>query len=249
MRLKPLALGLTGLILFLCIWELVPALGMMPRTLLPSPSQLPAAFLREVRTGIWGDSVLLSLNHYLVGLAVGVVSGTVLGVATGLWVNLEQSLAWVVRTLRPIPGLAWVPFAILWFGIDQAAAIFIIAIGVFWIVFFAAQGAVRSVDRDLIEVADAFGFRSAPEKLIKVLLPAALPGIMVGVRTALGQAWMAVVAAELFGVKGLGERMNQASSLLATDVVVVYMLTMAALYGIVDTVFVMIQSRALSWKA
>ena len=249
MRLKPLALGLTGLILFLCIWELVPALGMMPRTLLPSPSQLPAAFLREVRTGIWGDSVLLSLNHYLVGLAVGVVSGTVLGVATGLWVTLEQSLAWVVRTLRPIPGLAWVPFAILWFGIDQAAAIFIIAIGVFWIVFFAAQGAVRSVDRDLIEVADAFGFRSAWEKLVKVLLPAALPGIMVGVRTALGQAWMAVVAAELFGVKGLGERMNQASSLLATDVVVVYMLTMAALYGIVDTLFVMIQSRALSWKA
>ena len=249
LRLKPLALGITGLILFLCIWELVPALGMMPRTLLPSPSQLPAAFLREVRSGIWSTSVLLSLSHYLVGLAVGVIAGTVLGIATGLWVNLEQSLAWVVRTLRPIPGLAWVPFAILWFGIDQTAAIFIIAIGVFWIVFFAAQGAVRSVDRDLIEVADAFGFRSSWEKLIKVLLPAALPGIMVGVRTALGQAWMAVVAAELFGVKGLGERMNQASSLLATDVVVVYMLTMAALYGIVDTLFVMIQSRALSWKA
>ena len=84
---------------------------------------------------------------------------------------------------------------------------------------------------------------------MKVLFPAALPGILIGVRTALGQAWMAVVASELFGVSGLGQRMQQASSLLATDIVVVYMLTMAALYGFVDTAFVFLQSRLLAWKA
>ena len=242
-------LGLLGLALFLAIWETVPRLGLMPPTLLPTPSQLPAALMRELRTGIWQTSVMLSLTHYLIGLACGVGAGIVLGIATGLWQPMEWGLAWVVRTLRPIPGLAWVPFAILWFGIDQAAAVFIIAIGVFWIVFFAAQGAIRGVDRDLVEVADAFGFSSAWEKLAKVLFPAALPGILVGVRTALGQAWMAVVAAELFGVAGLGQRMNQASSLLATDIVVVYMLTMAALYGLMDTLFVAVQSRALQWKA
>lgn len=210
---------------------------------------LPAAFLREFNSGIWLTSVGLSLGHYLVGLAVGACAGAALGIATGLWPTLEQSLAWVVRVLRPIPGLAWVPFAILWFGVDQTAAVFIIAVGVFWIVFFAAQGAIRNVDRDLVELAEAFGFRSAREKLVKVLAPAAMPGILVGVRTALGQAWMAVVAAELFGVSGLGQRMNQASSLLATDIVVVYMLTMAALYGLVDTLFVTVQSRLLAWKA
>jgi NitT/TauT family transport system permease protein len=126
--------------------------------------------------------------------------------------------------------------------------VFIISIGVFWIAFFAAQGAIRSVDRDLLEVAEAFGFRSGRERLTKVLLPAATPGIMVGLRTALGQAWMAVVAAELNGVSGLGSRMMQASSLLATDIVVVYMLTMAVLYGIMDTGFVAIQNRLLRWK-
>ena len=245
----PLALGALGLVLFLGLWELVPRLGFAPSTLLPAPSMLPAAFMREFRSGIWLTSVGLSLGHYLIGLFVGVAIGVALGVATGLWRPLEQALAWVVRVLRPIPGLAWVPFAILWFGVDQAAAVFIIAIGVFWIVFFAAQGAIRGVDRDFIELADAFGFRSAREKLIKVLLPAAAPGILVGVRTALGQAWMAVVAAELFGVSGLGQRMNQASSLLATDIVVVYMLTMAALYGLIDTMFVALQSRLLAWKA
>ena len=70
-----------------------------------------------------------------------------------------------------------------------------------------------------------------------------------GLRTALGQAWMAVVAAELFGVPGLGQRMMQASSLLSTDVVVVYMLTMAALYGLIDTLFLSLQGRLLGWRA
>ena len=85
--------------------------------------------------------------------------------------------------------------------------------------------------------------------LRKVMLPAALPGILVGLRTSLGQAWMSVVAAELFGVAGLGQRMTQASSLLATDIVVVYMLTMAALYGLMDTIFMFSQGRLLRWRA
>jgi NitT/TauT family transport system permease protein len=142
-----------------------------------------------------------------------------------------------------------VPFAILWFGVQPSAAVFIIAIGVFWIVFFATQGAVRGVDRDLIEVAQAFGFRSSAARLVKILLPASTPGILVGVRTALGQAWMAVVAAEIFGVPGVGQRMMQASSLLATDLVVVYMLTMAGLYGLFDSAFVALQGWLLRWKA
>ncbi len=78
--------------------------------------------------------------------------------------------------MRPIPGLAWAPFAIIWFGVTPSAAVFIITISVFWIVFFAAHGAVRAVDRDLLEVADAFGFRAAHEKLFKIYLPAAMPG-------------------------------------------------------------------------
>lgn len=242
-------LGALGLAIFLSVWELTPRLGLAPQTLLPAPSMLPAAFLREFNSGIWLTCVGLSLGHYLAGLACGASAGAAIGIATGLWRGLEESLAWVVRVLRPIPGLAWVPFAILWFGVDQAAAVFIIAVGVFWIVFFAAQGAIRNVDRELVELAEAFGFRTPWQKLVKVLAPAAAPGILVGVRTALGQAWMAVVAAELFGVNGLGQRMNQASSLLATDIVVVYMLTMAALYGVIDTLFVFAQSRLLAWKA
>jgi NitT/TauT family transport system permease protein len=226
----------------------VPRLGLVNPSFLPPPSVLPAAFLKELRSGAWPDAVTASLSHYVVGLAIGTALGVALGTVTGMSLAAEQASAWVVRLLRPIPGLAWVPFAILWFGVDDAAAVFIIAIGVFWIAFFAAHGAIGGVDRDLVEVAEAFGYRSPLQRLRKILLPAALPGILVGLRTALGQAWMAVVAAEIFGVAGLGQRMMQASSLLATELVVVYMLTIAALYGLVDTGFVALQGWLLRWK-
>jgi len=242
-------LSAIGLAAFLLLWELIPVIVPSAQALLPVPSQLPEAFFRELKSGIWLECVLASLSHYFSGLALGVCLGIFFGVATGMYHDVDYALSWIVRTLRPIPGIAWIPFAILWFGVEQSAAVFIICIGVFWIVFFAAQAAIRHVDRDLIEVAEAFGFTSGWEKLVKVLFPASLPGILVGVRTALGQAWMAVVAAELFGVAGVGQRMNQAASLLSTDIVVVYMLTMAALYGLVDTVFLFAQSRFLAWKA
>ncbi|RXT56128.1 nitrate ABC transporter permease [Bosea sp. Tri-44] len=243
------ALALTGLIAFLLLWEAIPYFGLVNPAFLPGPSALPSAFLREVKSGAWLTAIMGSLGHYFIGLITGAGLGIALGVLTGMSRIAEETTAWVVRLLRPIPGLAWVPFAIIWFGVNPQAAVFIIAIGVFWIVFFAAQGAIRGVDRDLIEVADAFGFRSPVQRLVKILLPAAMPGILVGVRTALGQAWMAVVAAEIFGVAGVGQRMMQASSLLATDLVVIYMLTMAALYGLLDTLFVAFQGWVLRWKA
>jgi sulfonate transport system permease protein len=249
MRKISFLLAAFGLIAFSVIWEAVPRFGLLSPTLLPPPSLLPASFMREFRSGMWGHMVALSLGHYIIGFAWGAGLGIILGILTGMYLQLQWLLEWVVRLLRPIPNLAWAPFAIIWFGVDQAAAIFIISIGVFWIVFFAAQGAIQSVDRDLIEVAEVFGFRSGPARLVKVLLPASLPSLCVGVRTALGQAWMAVVAAELSGVSGLGSRMMQASSLLATDIVVVYMLTMAILYGIMDTAFMALQRYMLRWKA
>lgn len=245
---RALAAGL-GLLAFFAIWEALPLLDIVNPILMPAPSALPAAFMRELRSGIWEDSVIMSLSHYVVGLGVGVLLGVALGIIVGMSNAAEASTAWVVRLLRPIPGLAWVPFAIIWFGVNAEAAVFIIAVGVFWIVFFATNGAIRAVDRDLVEVAQAFGFTSPWARLTKILFPAALPGILVGVRTSLGQAWMAVVASEIFGVPGVGQRMMQASSLLSTDLVVVYMLTMAALYGLFDSGFMTAQGWLLRWKA
>ena len=244
-----IGLGAAGLLAFLLIWQAVPTFGLVNPMMLPGPLAIPEAFRSELDSGMWLKAVTGSLSHYGIGLVVGAILGVAVGVLTGMSRVAEDLTSWVVRLLRPIPGLAWAPFAIIWFGVTPKAAVFIIAVSVFWIVFFAAHGAVRGVDRDLLEVAEAFGFRSPLEKLFKVYLPAAMPGILVGLRTALGQAWMAVVAAEIFGVPGVGQRMMQASSLLSTDIVVVYMLTMAGLYGLFDSAFVALQGWLLRWRA
>lgn len=247
--LSSVGLGAAGLLTFLLIWQAVPTFRLVNPMMLPGPLAIPAAFQSELASGMWWTAVTGSLSHYALGLVAGSALGVALGVLTGMSRVAEDLTSWVVRVLRPIPGLAWAPFAIIWFGVTPSAAVFIITISVFWIVFFATHGAVRAVDRDLLEVAEAFGFRAAHEKLFKIYLPAAMPGILVGLRTALGQAWMAVVAAEIFGVPGLGHRMIEASSLLATDIVVVYMLTMAALYGLLDSLFLVTQNWLLRWKA
>ncbi|MFV3130136.1 ABC transporter permease [Niveispirillum sp. KHB5.9] len=244
-----LSLSLAGVILFFAIWEALPRLGIVKPMLLPAPSDIPVSFWQELKSGAWGEAVLQSLRHYVSGLVLGSALGVALGVATGMSRTLEDLTNWIVRLLRPIPGLAWVPFAIIWFGVSPTAANFIIIVGVFWINYFTALSAVQAVDRDMIELAEAFGHRSPFAKLVKVILPASVQPIMAGLRTGLGQAWMAVVAAELFGVAGLGQRMMQASSLLATDIVVVYMITMAVLYGVVDAAFVALRDRLLAWKA
>jgi len=236
-----------GLALFLGIWESAVQLGLLPRNLVPPPSAVPHALISELRNGFWLSSVLASLGHYTVGFLFGSISGMCFGIATALSSRLEALTSGIVRLLRPIPPLAWIPFALIWFGATEGAAAFIIAIGVFWVNFFAAISAVQAIDPGLLEVAEAFGQGGLLPRLMKIVLPGAAPGLLAGLRAGLGQGWMAVVAAELFGVAGVGQRMSDAAGLLATDVLIVYMLTIALLYALSDAAFQWISRRVLAW--
>ena len=208
---------------------------------------MPGAFLHELQDGIWFAAVGDSLSHYATGVILGSLLGIAVGTAVALLPHFDAAQAWVARLLRPIPPLAWIPFALIWFGASETAAAFIIGIGVFWLNYFATQSAVRAVDPGLLELAAAFGQGGFFRCLRKVVLPAASPGILSGVRAGLGQGWMAVVAAELFGIPGIGQRMTEAAGLLATDVLVLYMLTIALLYGLTDLVFESVTQRVLAW--
>ncbi|MGY9002505.1 MAG: ABC transporter permease [Rhodospirillales bacterium] len=241
-------LSALGLAAFILMWEGISQSGFISTTLLPPPSSIAPALASEIREGIWHQMVWASFRHYSIGFFIGSFLGVTLGVLVALFPKVEASQAWLARVLRPIPPLAWIPFAIIWFGISETAAAFIISIGIFWINYFTAMAAVQAVDKDLIEVARAFGHRTFPALLKKVILPAAAPGILSGLRAGLGQGWMTVVAAELFGIEGIGQRMMEASGLLATDVVILYMFSIALLYGISDYIFVSVQSRILAWQ-
>jgi NitT/TauT family transport system permease protein len=238
----------TGLIVFLLIWEAIARSGIVASTLLPAPSVLPGALISELSLGFWHAMVLASMEHYLIGLFLGSLLGSACGMAVALFPRVDATQAWLARVLRPIPPLAWIPFAIIWFGVSQSAAAFIISIGIFWINYFAALTAVESVDKELIELSNAFGHRSFFARLVKVILPGAAPGLLGGFRAGLGMGWMTVVAAELFGITGIGSRMMEAAGLLATEVVIVYMLTIAFLYAVSDTLFVRIRDRLLQWQ-
>ena len=246
-RSRRTGLGALGLVAFVALWEISLRLGLLPGNLVPLPSAIPTVFWGEVVDGIWWEVVSSSLSHYSVGVAIGSLAGIAMGVAAALLPVFDALHAWLARLLRPIPPLAWIPFAIIWFGITPSAAAFIISIGVFWINYFASYSAVRAVDPGYDEVARAFGQGSLLARLTKVSLPAAAPGILGGLRAGLGQGWMTVVAAELFGIPGIGQRMMEASGLLATDIVVVYMLTIAALYALFDLGFLHLQKRLLIW--
>ena len=241
-------LSATGLIAFLLIWEGFAQSGLVEIHLLPPPSTLPQTLISEIENGIWQAMVFASLRHYTIGFVLGSVLGVTFGVAIALFPKVEASQAWLARVFRPIPPLAWIPFAIIWFGISETAAAFIISIGIFWINYFTAMAAVQAVDKDLIEVARAFGHRSFIALLKKVILPGAAPGILSGLRAGLGQGWMTVVAAELFGFAGIGQRMIEAAGLLVSEVVVLYMFSIALLYGVSDYIFVRIQNKVLEWQ-
>jgi ABC-type nitrate/sulfonate/bicarbonate transport system permease component len=245
--LKRVLLGAAGLVGFLLVWELLVRFAVFNPNLVPAPSAVPATLFAEIERGVWFRMVFSSLRHYGLGLAIGTGLGMTLGMAIALAPGLQQVQAYVARVLRPIPPLAWIPFAVIWFGINEASAAFIISIGVFWINYFATSAAIRSVDRELVEVARVFGFQGFWPRLTKVLLPAATPQMLIGIRTGLGQGWMTVVAAELFGIPGIGQRMMEASGLLAIDVVAVYMVTIAALYGLTDILFVGLERMLIKW--
>ncbi|MFD1330587.1 ABC transporter permease [Methylopila musalis] len=233
--------------LFLLLWEASSRTGLLPTVLAPPPSSIIPAFRTEFASGLWVENVVSSLTHYAWGVVIGSVLGISLGVAAALWPIVDAAQEGIARLLRPIPPIAWIPFAIIWFGISEAAAAFIIAIGVFWLNYFATSTAVKSVDRDFIELAHAFGQGSFVNRLAKVILPGAAPGIYSGLRAGLGMGWIAVLAAELFGITGIGQRMMEASGVLATDVVILYMATIALLYTLSDGVLVWLSRRTLKW--
>ncbi len=241
-------LAALGLVSVLFLWELSSRVGWLNPALVPAPSRLPKVFLDEIAEGSWLQMLGCSLRHYTLGVGVGTIAGIAAGVLIGVFPRIRALQSWIAAVLRPVPPLAWIPFAIIWFGVSTQAAAFMIAIGVFWINYFATWSAVMMVGREYFELAQIYGHRTFWPQLSKIILPGAAPGILSGIRSGLGQGWMLVVAAELFGVPGMGQRMLAASGLLATDVVLVYMMTIAAVYALTDWVYVRFENRVLQWQ-
>lgn len=258
---RRVALGAIGTVAFLAVWTV--AATFYPAYLLPSPWEVALALAgqftasapftlpfttTDVALPALVTHLLQSLEHYVPGLVVGTLLGVAAGVALGWSETIDAALTPVLRVLRPIPPLAWIAFAILWVGIGHAGAAFIVAIGAFWINFYNAYAGVEGAPDDLVEVAASLGVHSDLRMIRRVVLPAAMPEIFTGVRTSIGQCWMIVVAAELFGAPGVGHQIIVAAQNLALDVSVAYMLVISAVFLVSDGVFRAVQSEVLDWR-
>lgn len=241
-------LGAVGVILFIALWKASESYEWVRRGTMPDPLALPSVFLEEWQTGRLLPAIGASLIHYVWGLGLGTVLGVAIGLAaaTNDWFDASQS--WLARVLRPIPPLAWVVFAIAWFKVSHAGAAFVIAIGVFWVNYFATYAAVRNIDPKFYELARAFGQGGYISRTLQITAPAAASGMLSGVRTGVGQAWMTLIAAELLGVPGMGQEMNAAAGVGAYEAVVIYMLAISVVYSVSDWFVARAEARILKWR-
>jgi sulfonate transport system permease protein len=182
-------------VLLLAAWELSARAGWLSTRVLPEPLAVLKALWALLRSGELWQHVQVSTARAFAGLAVGGGLGLVLGLLTGSLRGAETLLDTTLQMLRNIPALALIPLVILWFGIDESAKLFLVAVGVFFPIYLNTFHGIRSVDPALIEMARSYGV-SGWNLYRQVILPGALPGILVGLRFSLGLMWVLLIVAE-----------------------------------------------------
>ena len=231
----------------LVTWEIAAKSGALSTRVLPEPLAVVRAAWSLIESGEMWQDVRVSTWRALSGFAIGGGIGLVLGLVTGLFKPVETALDSTVQMVRNIPALAMIPVVILWFGIGEEAKVFLVALGVFFPVYVNTFHGIRSVDVNLVEMARSYGLKGFA-LYREVILPGALPSILVGVRFALGLMWVTLIVAETISAQsGIGYMTMNAREFLQTDVVVVGILLYAALGKLADWLAKWLERVALRW--
>jgi sulfonate transport system permease protein len=238
---------LSPLVLVL-LWQAGSMLGVISPRILAAPSTILVAAWGLTITGELPYHLLVSLRRVLAGLALGLTIGGALAIIAGLSRRGEEIVDAPMQMLRTLPFLALVPLFILWFGIGETPKIALVAMGSAFPVYLTLFGGIRGVDPKLVEAARVFGL-DRRGVVWNVILPSALPSALVGVRYALGGAWLSLVVAEQINADaGIGYLINDARDFLRTDIIVVGLLVYAILGLTADAIVRMIERRALAWR-
>jgi NitT/TauT family transport system permease protein len=253
-----LGLGLALPVVLVSIWELAGRAGLVPQGILPAPSLVAEAWWAwafadpgmglNPYLGTWGETVLFSARRVFAGFACAILIGVPMGIMIGWNRLVAGAVDPLIQSLRPIPITAWLPFAIAVFGIRDAGAVFLIALGAFFPIVVNSTAGARDVPRNLIRAARMMGANER-QLLLRVVLPAALPNIFTGMRLGLGIAWTAVIVAEIVAVKsGLGYVLWDAYYVGRMDVVIADMASIGIAGFLSDRVLVALSGRVLHWK-
>ncbi len=234
-------------------WQLVSMSGLISQQKLPPPSAVFHTALTLITTsnpayGTLQGAMLVSLERVAIGFAVGGAAGLVLGVVAGLSRLGENSVDPLMQMLRTLPLFGLIPVFIVWFGIGQLPKILLIALGAAIPLYLNTFSGIRNVDAKLAEAGQSLGLRRG-ETIRHIILPGALPQILVGLRQSLGIAWLALVVAEQINANaGLGYIINQGQAFLNNSVIFVALLVYCVLGLLTDALVRLLERRALAWR-
>ncbi|AGK53333.1 aliphatic sulfonates ABC transporter permease SsuC [Bacillus sp. 1NLA3E] len=248
---KQLIVMLRGLILpvaVVAIWQLVGSFGLVSKTLLPTPWAILGSFTDLIVTGeLWGH-MEISIWRAAIGFVIGAGLGLLLGLFVGFSNKTEHFMDPSLQMLRTVPHLAVAPLFILWFGFGETSKILLIAKGAFFPIYVNTFLGIRGVDSKLFDVARVLEF-SRLKLITKLIIPAALPNILLGVRLSLGVAWLGLVVAELMGSsEGIGYMIMDARQFSNTEVVFVGIIIFALVGKFTDSVVRLFETRLLKWQ-
>ena len=181
--------------LLVVTWQIASQTGWLSTRILPAPEKIVTTFWQLAASGELWQHLAISSWRALIGFSIGGSIGLLLGLITGTSRTGERLLDTSVQMLRNVPHLALIPLVILWFGIDESAKIFLVALGTLFPIYLNTYHGIRNIDRGLVEMARSYGL-TGWSLFIQVILPGALPNIMVGVRFALGLMWLTLIVAE-----------------------------------------------------
>jgi NitT/TauT family transport system permease protein len=217
-------------------WTLVWSAGVFHESAFPSPLAVVRAFGLEIRTGRLANDLIVSLFRVSCGFLIAVASGIPIGVWLGQKLTPRLALLPIVNFFRNLSSLAWIPFAILWFGVGDASTIFLIFLAAFFPIVLATMAAVSSIPVVYSRVAQDYGL-SGLAKLVQVTLPAIMPQVITALRVTAGLSWLVVVAAEMVaGRDGLGFAVMDARNGLRIDLLLVEMITIGLIGVAIDSV-------------
>ncbi|MCC2497009.1 ABC transporter permease [Bacillus cereus] len=248
LNVKVLVRAITIPVIILIIWQLAGVFGLVSKTVLPTPLDIFLAFQELIKTGeLFGHlsiSVFRAAAGFFIGGGLGIILGTIVGFST----RSEQYLDPSVQMLRTVPHLAVAPLFVLWFGFGETSKVLLIADGAFFPLYVNAFLGIRGVDSKLFDVARVLEF--SKRKLITTLiLPAALPNLLLGARLSLGVAWVSLVVAELMGsTEGIGYMIMDARQFSNTDIVFVGIIIFAFVGKFSDSLVRLLEVKFLRWR-
>lgn len=234
-------------VVLIAAWEALSRAGVINPIILPAPSAVFLRWVRYARDGELLRDAISSLYRVFVGFAIGTVLALPLGLAMGVSRTAYAFFNPVLQVLRPIPPIAYIPLAILWFGLGNPPAFFLISLGAFFPVLMNTIAGVRSVDAIYIRAAQNLGAdRSAMFR--RIVIPAAMPHILTGIRVGFGVAFIVVIVAEMIAVNnGLGYRILEAREYFWSDKIVAGMITIGLLGLGIDAALSRISDHLLRW--